>query len=295
METIVIDAPSVLGLFPRGVETLPDALHAQNLDERIGAAARISLTPPPFVPGKDPSTGINNSAALLDFAETLAGVIGPVLDGNGFPLVLGGDCSIVFGPLLALASRGRSGLLFLDGHADFAHPAEEPSGEAASMELGLATGRTPEGFGPIGGFDPLIDDDRVAVLGYRVHDDGTDTNRGTRVEDTAITAIDLTELRRRGLDRATADALDVVVRSELDGFWIHIDADVLDDAVMPAVDYRKPDGLSWEELTTIVRTAIGTGRVRGLELTIFNPSLDPDGELAARLVEFLGDAVTSMR
>jgi arginase len=292
VETIVIDAPSVLGLFPRGVETLPDSLHAHDLDERINAAARISLTPPPYVPGKDPATGINNSAALLDFAETLAGVVGTVLDGDGFPLVLGGDCSIIFGPLLALARRGRSGLLFLDGHADFAHPTEEPSGEAASMELGLATGRTPDGFGPIAGFDPLIEDDRVAVLAYRLHDDGTDTNLGTSIEETAITAIDLAELRHRGLDRAIADALGVVARNEMDGFWIHIDADVLDDALMPAVDYRKPDGLSWGELTTIVRTAIATGRARGLELTIFNPTLDPDGALAERLVAFLAEALS---
>jgi arginase len=161
------------------------------------------------------------------------------------------------------------------------------------MQLGLATGRTPDGFGPIGGFDRLIDDDRVAVLGYRVHDDGTDTNRGTRVEDTAVTAIDLTELRRRGLDRATANALAVVAREDLDGFWIHIDADVLDDALMPAVDYRKPDGLSWEELTAIVRAAIATGRAQGLELTIFNPKLDSDGALAELLVQLLHDVLAT--
>jgi arginase len=292
MQRIVIDAPSVLGLFPRGVEKLPEALHAQGLEDRIGAAARISLTPPPYVPERDPETGINNSRALVDFAETLAGVVGSVLDGGGFPLILGGDCSIVFGPLLALARRGRSGLLFLDGHADFAHPADEPSGEAASMDVGLATGRTPDGFGPIGGFDPLIEDERVAVLGYRLHDDGTDTNRGIHIDDTEITAIDLTELRKRGLATAIANALAVVGRDELNGFWIHIDVDVLDDALMPAVDYRKRDGLSWEELTEIVQAAIATGQARGLELTIFNPTLDPDGTLAGRLVDFLANALT---
>jgi len=292
MQRIVIDAPSVLGLFPRGVENLPEALHAQGLDERIGAAARISLTPPPYVPERDPETGINNSRALVDFAETLAGVVGSVLDGGGFPLVLGGDCSIVFGPLLALARRGRSGLLFLDGHADFSHPDDEPSGEAASMDLALATGRTPAGFGPIGGFDPLISDDRVALLGYRVHDDGTDTNLGIHIDDTDITAIDLADVRRLGLERAIADALAVVARDELERFWIHIDADALDDAVMPAVDYRNPGGLSWGELTTIVHTAVASGRAQGLDLTIFNPSFDPDGQLAARLVTFLAEVLT---
>src|SRR5436190_23835868 len=133
MDRFVIDAPSVLGLFPRGVETLPDALHAQGLMERIGAVGRKSLTPPPFVADPDP-TGVNNADALVEFAEMLAVAVGDVLDRGEFPVVLGGDCSIVFGPLLALARRGPS-LLFLDGHADFSHPDEEPSGEAASMEL----------------------------------------------------------------------------------------------------------------------------------------------------------------
>ena len=132
----------------------------------------------------------------------------------------------------------------------------------------------------------------MVVLGYRVHDDGTDTNRGTHINDTAIAAIDLAEVRRLGLERAIADALAVVTRGKLQGFWIHIDADVLDDALMPAVDYRKPDGLTWEELTAIVRAAVATGRARGLELTIFNPTLDPDGQLAAQLVSFLCDALT---
>jgi arginase len=158
------------------------------------------------------------------------------------------------------------------------------------MDLALATGRTPAGFGPIGGFDPLISEDRVAVLGYRVHDDGTDTNRGTHIDDTDISAIDLADVRQLGLERAIADALAIVARDELDGFWIHIDADVLDDALMPAVDYRNLGGLSWEELTTIVRSAVASGRAPGLDLTIFNPALDPDGDLAARLVRFLGDA-----
>ncbi|MDP9243364.1 MAG: arginase family protein [Actinomycetota bacterium] len=291
MDRFVIDAPSILGLFPRGVETLPDALHAHGLVERIGAVGRISLEPPPFVAGPDP-TSVNNADALVDFAESLAVAVADVLERGEFPLVLGGDCSILFGPLLALARRGPSGLLFLDGHADFSHPDDEPSGEAASMDLALATGRVPAGFGPIGGFDPLIADDRVAVLGYRVHGDGTDTNRGTHIDDTRVTAIDLAEVRRLGLDRAITDALAVVARDELDGFWIHIDVDVLDDALMPAVDYRTPDGLTWEELTTIVRTALATGRARGLDLTIFNPTLDPDGHLAARLVAFLADVLT---
>ena len=74
MDRFVIDAPSVLGLYPRGVETLPEALHAHGLIERVGATGRTTLTPPPFVADPDP-TGVNNADALVDFAESLASAV----------------------------------------------------------------------------------------------------------------------------------------------------------------------------------------------------------------------------
>jgi hypothetical protein len=40
-----------------------------------------------------------------------------------FPVLLGGDCSIVLGPLLALRRRGRYGLAFLDGTPTSSIPA----------------------------------------------------------------------------------------------------------------------------------------------------------------------------
>ena len=70
-------------------------------------------------------------------------------------------------------------------------------------------------------------------------------------------------------------------------YWVHLDVDVLDDAVMPAVDYRLPGGLSWTELESVLRTALADERAVGFDVTIFNPRLDPDGSIAARLVECL--------
>jgi len=45
--------------------------------------------------------------------------------------------------LLAIRRRGRHGLLFLDGHADFYQPEAEPNGEVASIDLALATAAGP--------------------------------------------------------------------------------------------------------------------------------------------------------
>jgi arginase len=87
------------------------------------------------------------------------------------------------------------------------------------------------------------------------------------------------------------DALARLVRADLDGVWIHLDCDALDDAVMPAVDYRLPDGLHWDELQAVLGAAIATGAVVGIEVTIFNPALDPDGSIARGLVSCLTAAL----
>ena len=60
---------------------------------------------------------------------------------------------------------------------------------------------------------------------------------------------------------------------------------------MPAVDYRLPGGLRWDELETLLGAAASSGRAVGLEVTIFNPTLDHDGTIAAALVACLASAL----
>jgi len=290
----VIEAPSVLGLVPGGVERLPGALLDAGLADRLGARRAGRVTPPPYDPVRDPLTGLLNPTGLRDYAIQLADVTGEVLDGDDFPVVLGGDCSILLGNLLALRRRGDYGLLFLDGHADFYQPAAEPNGEAASMDLALATGRGPDILADLEGRGPLVRDGDVVVFGRRDAEEAEEAG-SQRVEDTAVTVIDLATVRVRGAQQAAHDALDRLRRPELAGFWIHLDCDVLDDTVMPAVDYRLPGGLSWDELEAAIRVASESGDAVGLEVTIFNPALDSDGTIARALVSRLARALSSGR
>lgn len=287
----IIEAPSILGLFPNGVEQLPDALLEMGLSDRIGARLSGRVDVPPFDPTRDPGTGLRNPEALRDYAHALADAVGTTVDQGESPLVLGGDCSILLGNLLALRRRGRYGLLFLDGHADFYQPEAEPNGEAASMELALATGRGPRVVADLDGLGPLVRDEDVAVVGRR---DAAQANKAgsRRIEDTPINVIDLPAVRRLGAQRAVDLALDVLVRVGLDGFWIHLDCDVLNDDVMPAVDYRLPDGMTWEELNIVLSSACASPAAVGVDLTIYNPELDPDRSVAQRLVECLASALT---
>ena len=286
----VIEAPSVLGLFPRGVEHLPDALLGAGLADALDARRAGRVVPPAYDARRDAATGLLNPTGLRDYAHQLADATGEVLDGGEVPIVLGGDCSILLGNLLALNRRGRFGLLFLDGHADFYQPEAEPNGEAASMDLALATGRGPRVLADLDGRGALVRDQDVVAFGRRDAEEA-EAAGSQRIEDTGVAVIDLATVRDLGVERAVGDALERVVRPELDGFWIHVDCDVLDDAVMPAVDYRMPGGLSWDELESVLAAAIATGRAVGLELTIFNPALDTDGVIIRTLVARLGRAL----
>ena len=282
----IVEAPSILGLFPKGVETLPDALLGAGLAERLQARLAGRVEPLPYDPERDPETLMLNPHGLARYSVALADAVGPVVDRGEFPVVLGGDCSILLGDMLALRRRGRYGLLFLDGHADFYQPEAEPNGEAASMDLALATGRGPAVVTDLEGRAPLVRDEDVVALGRRDAAEAEEYG-SQRIEDSGIEVIDLATIRTLGTEAAAVRAMKQLSGSTVAGFWIHLDTDVLDDAIMPAVDYRMPDGLTWDELVTILRMGLATGRAIGINITIFNPRLDGDGSIAQELTEAL--------
>jgi arginase len=285
-ERIVLEAPSRLGLSSGGVEELPKALLAAGFAEKIGARHGGEVLPPPHDERVDEATGVLNLAGIAAYTITLADALEPLLAGGKMPVVLGGDCSILLGCLLAVRRRGRSGLLFLDGHADFFQPAAEPKGEIASMELAIAVGRHDTVLARPEGRSPLIGEEDVVAFGRRDEQD-SDEHGSQRIEDSAIELIDLRRIRDAGIAGATDRALARLAR--LDGFWLHLDADVLDAGIMPAVDYIVEGGLDWEELVHVLRRAFATGRVIGMDITILNPTLDKDGSI----VRGFADAVAS--
>jgi arginase len=288
-ELAIIEAPSVLGLRPSGVQDLPTALLRAGLPDAVGAVRAGRVEPPAYDPVRDAGTDVLNPHAIARYSTILADAVGAVLDTGRFPVVLGGDCSILLGTLLALRRRGRHGLLFLDGHTDFYQPSAEPNGEVASMELALATGRGPRPLTDLEGRGPLLRDEDVVAFGFRDADESA--LAGMQPLPPGLHAVDLDGVRAAGAATAARRAVDRLGAAAGAGFWVHLDVDVLDDAIMPAVDYRLPGGLSWEELATVLRIALADPRALGLDVTIFNPRLDPDGTVTARLAEGLRRAL----
>jgi arginase family enzyme len=115
----VIPAPSALGLRGDGIAKAPRVLLQSGLADTLRARVAPTIAAPRGDGRIDPRAGVLNAEAIAAYARDLAAAIDDSLARDEFPLVLGGDCSILLGAITALRKRGRYGLLFLDGHADF--------------------------------------------------------------------------------------------------------------------------------------------------------------------------------
>ncbi len=290
---VVVDAPSNLGLRPPSPDTipgcwrLPQALRQEGIVARLDATDGGRVSPPSYTPDRD-TTGTRNGLAIAGYSVKVADRLGEVLDAGGFPVLLGGDCSILLGAMLALRRRGRYGLAYLDGHLDFRHPGNsEQLSAVAGEDLAVVTGRGPEPLADLEGRRPLLRDADVVALGHHDPDPAWYQDVTTT---TAITVIGADQIRRAGAAAVAAAALAVLEGRGLDGFWIHVDVDVLDREVMPAVDSPEPDGLDYQELITLLRALTASDLAVGAEVTIFDPDLDPDGHLAQELATALVDS-----
>ncbi|MEV5608734.1 arginase family protein [Streptomyces sp. NPDC052225] len=288
---VAIDAPSNLGLRPPapgtvpGVYKLAGALREHGIVRRLGAFEGGVVVPPRYDRGDwQEGDGVFNAAAIAAYTVKLADRIERHVRAGDFPLVLGGDCSIQLGAALALRRIGRYGLAAVDASADFRHPGNSDRvGAAGGEELALGTGRGQDDLTDIEGLRPYLRDEDVRLLG------GRDAFADERAELAALKIPNVTvgELRQWGI----ADLVPGVVQSlevpVLDGFWLHLDADVLDPGVMPAVDAPDPDGLLPDELLALLRPLLASPRCVGMNVTIYDPDLDPDGTAGKLLTDLV--------
>jgi arginase len=285
----LISAPSNLGLRPPqpgavpGTAKAPEALREAGLYTRLaaeGAADAGVVLPGRYRPDTRPGQ-VRNQDAILEHAARLAARIRAQLDADRAPLVLGGDCSLLLAAGLALRPRGRYGLVHLDGHTDFRHPGNSTDcASLAGEDLAAAVGLHWPAISAAGGAAPHFRPADTVHAGCRDDDEGL-------AEAGAVLGqvIPARRIRQDGAAATAAAVLATVAASPLDGYWLHLDVDILDPAIMPAVDSPAPGGLAPAELTALL--AALAPRASGAQVTVFDPDLDPGGQHAALLASIL--------
>lgn len=265
-------------------------LRELGLHDALNATFAGEVAPPPYVPDRDRALRVRNAAGIARYSRELADALRPLLAGDRFPLVLGGDCSIALGVGHALSQAGRFGLIYIDAHSDCQTPAISETGGVAGMPLAMLTGHTINLLDP--SFTPraFFADHDVVLAGCRDLFDIEVANGMQRVRNTDIRVRDLGEIRRAGAADIAAAMLDDLSARGVERSWIHLDVDVLNPEIMPAVDSPDPGGLYESELLDLLRPLLASGRVAGMHVTIYDPDRDPDGSAGRLLVRLLTEA-----
>ncbi|WP_292643782.1 arginase family protein, partial [Mesorhizobium sp.] len=130
---------------------------------------------------------------------------------------------------------------------------------------------------------PLVADELVIQIGERESRDADFA--WPDINSTAMTLIDVFAARELGAAKVLDKTRAALARSP---YWLHLDIDVLDQTVMPAVDSPGSPGIDPDDLFAILSALVAGPACIGMDMTIFDPDLDPTGDLAALLVSLLG-------
>jgi arginase len=287
----IVLAPSNLGLSPvgssqQGTWRAPHSLLQAGLAAALETDEVVALERPTYQFEAQPGTRIRNGVSIRAFSLQLAEKVADILRRGRFPLVIGGDCSVLLGGLYGTRLADGRGLVHIDGHSDFYHPANYDTskrlGAVAGMDLALASGRGEDlltAWPQVG--KPLAADADIVQIGQR---DG-------RLSATGITQWTVQRTLKDGIDATARAVLARLEARALDKVWVHVDLDVLDDSVMPAVDSPGSPGFDYAQLSALIAALRASGRVAGADFAIYDPERDPETRYAKPLVRCIAEAI----
>ncbi|WP_299055826.1 arginase family protein [uncultured Nocardioides sp.] len=292
----LLSAPTNLGLRPPqpgsvpGCAKAPEALRGAGLHARLAAsgARDAGVVMPGRYLSEVPAGRSRNEEAIVDHGRRLSAAVSSLWAEDRTPLVLGGDCSVLLGVGHALACRGRSGLVHVDGHTDFRHPGNSSTCEnLAGEDLATVVGRHRPAVADVDGLAPYVDARHVTHLGCRDDDEHL-----AEVRDTLGCVVPASTVLADGPGAAAGVLRGAPHETAPAGFWLHLDVDVLDPTVLPAVDSPDPGGLRPDDLVAVLGELAPLAV--GASVCIYDPDLDPTGGYAALLTDLLASGLARL-
>ena len=182
---------------------------------------------------------------------------------HGFLVALGGDNSITYSVALGVWGEkiSQAGLITLDAHHDLRDGESNGSPVRRLIEAGLSG-------------------TRVVQIG--IADYSNSPEYAARARDFGITVISRASLRTRSMATVMAEALAIAGAA---GGPIHVDldVDVCDRAVVPACPAAAPGGISADELRQVAFLAGADTRVKSLDVTEIDATIDSPDARTVRL------------
>jgi len=277
-----------LGQNRRGVDMGPSAIRYTRLNEALEElgypVTDLGNVETPIPETVEEREDADNVGAIRDVCEETAERAARMVSDSIFPVFLGGDHAISIGTVSGVAkSAGRTGLLWLDAHADFNTPESSPSGNVHGMPLATLTGRGYPDLVDLGGGAAVRAED-VAVVGLR----SVDRDEREFLAEAGVNVYTMKDVDAYGIASVVRSALKDL--SYLDRVHLSFDLDVVDPEVAPGVGTPVRGGITYREAHLVMELINEAAVVTSLDVVEINPILDSrngTAELAVELVESL--------
>jgi arginase len=277
----LLGIPMDLGAGRRGVDMGPSALRLARL-----APALVALGHEVTDHGNVEVSVAEATASpdALPFADAIADACARAYQAirafpeAALPLLLGGDHAVSMGTVAGAAGRGRTGLLWIDAHADLNTPETSPSGNVHGMPVAALLGQGDPRFTRVWGGGEVVRPSDVVFVGLRA----VDPAERAWIRRAGIAAYTMSDIDRRGMAAVATEA--VARLAHVDRIHVSFDADVLDPDLAPGVGTPVPGGLAYREAHLLMEILAATGRIGSVDLVEVNPILDVRNRTAELVV-----------
>lgn len=283
-----------LGADRRGVDMGPSALRIANLKGKLEQLGyKVLDSGDIFIQNVEQQKIVNPRLKyvneILRTSALLADKIEKILDKGQFPLCLGGDHSMAIGTIAGIASfckrnKLKTGIIWIDAHADMNTDVTSPSGNIHGMPMAAALGLGNKRLVGFYGFSPKVKAENCALIGVR----SIDPQERINIKKIGLPVYTMSDVDKLGIHRIINRVLQQF-REKVDHIHVSFDLDSVDPEIAPGVGTPVPGGLSYREAHLLMESIAECGCMSSLEISEVNPILDRRN----RSAEFAADLVAS--
>ena len=284
----IFGVPMDLGQDRRGVDMGPSAIRyarieacLKDLGHSVTDLGNAGVPIPETVAAGE---GVKQLAAVKSVCEEVCHRAAGIVEEGLFPIFLGGDHAIAIGTISGVArsfSGLRTGVIWVDAHADFNTPATSPSGNIHGMPLATLTGRGHPDLVGIGGQGASVRTDDVVVIGLR----SVDLEEKRLLREAGVRVYTMKDIDAYGAGRVVRNAIKSL--AHVDRVHLSLDLDALDPEVAPGVGTPVRGGLTYREAHLLMELLNEADLVSSLDVVEVNPILDVKNGTATLAVELV--------